>query len=178
MIDVMEQSKIPTRELYSGEKIPCVGLGTFGSDKYGADAVSEAVYGAVKYGYRLIDCASVYQNEDKIGQVLHRLFEEKVVQRQDLFITSKVWNDMHGQGQVMESCRKSLKDLGLETIDLYFVHWPFPNYHAPGCSGDARNPDSRPFSLEEFMSVWRQCEELVDQGLVRYIGMSNMTIPK
>ena len=79
MIDVMEQSKIPTRELYSGEKIPCVGLGTFGSDKYGADAVSEAVYGAVKYGYRLIDCASVYQNEDKIGQVLHRLFEEKVV---------------------------------------------------------------------------------------------------
>ena len=80
MIDVMEQSKIPTRELYSGEKIPCVGLGTFGSDKYGADAVSEAVYGAVKYGYRLIDCASVYQNEDKIGQVLHRLFEEKVVQ--------------------------------------------------------------------------------------------------
>lgn len=63
MIDVMEQSKIPTRELYSGEKIPCVGLGTFGSDKYGADAVSEAVYGAVKYGYRLIDCASVYQNE-------------------------------------------------------------------------------------------------------------------
>ena len=178
MIDVMEQSKIPTRELYSGEKIPCVGLGTFGSDKYGADAVSEAGYGAVKYGYRLIDCASVYQNEDKIGQVLHRLFEEKVVQRQDLFITSKVWNDMHGQGQVMESCRKSLKDLGLETIDLYFVHWPFPNYHAPGCSGDARNPDSRPFSLEEFMSVWRQCEELVDQGLVRYIGMSNMTIPK
>ena len=132
----------------------------------------------MKYGYRLIDCASVYQNEDKIGQVLHRLFEEKVVQRQDLFITSKVWNDMHGQGQVMESCRKSLKDLGLETIDLYFVHWPFPNYHAPGCSGDARNPDSRPFSLEEFMSVWRQCEELVDQGLVRYIGMSNMTIPK
>ena len=111
MIDVMEQSKIPTRELYSGEKIPCVGLGTFGSDKYGADAVSEAVYGAVKYGYRMIDCASVYQNEDKIGQVLHRLFEEKVVQRQDLFITSKVWNDMHGQGQVMESCRKSLKDL-------------------------------------------------------------------
>lgn len=178
MIDVIEQSKIPTRELYSGEKIPCVGLGTFGSDKYGADTVSEAVYGAVKYGYRLIDCASVYQNEDKIGQVLHRLFEEKVVQRQDLFITSKVWNDMHGQGQVMESCRKSLKDLGIETIDLYFVHWPFPNYHAPGCSGDARNPDSRPFSLEEFMSVWRQCEELVDQGLVRYIGMSNMTIPK
>lgn len=98
------------------------------------------------------------------------------MERKDLFITSKVWNDMHEK--VGESCRHSLKDLGLETIDLFFVHWPFPNYHAPGCSGDSRNPDSRPFSVDEFMKTWRQCEELVDQGLVRYIGMSNMTVPK
>ena len=74
--------------------------------------------------------------------------------------------------------KKSLSDLGLDFLDLYFVHWPFPNYHAPGCDGDSRNPDSRPFSLDEFMATWRQCEELVDKGLVRYIGMSNMTIPK
>lgn len=66
----------------------------------------------------------------------------------------------------------------LDYIDLYFVHWPFPNYHAPGCSGDSRNPDSKPFSIEEFMDTWRQCEKLVKQGKVRYIGMSNMTIPK
>ena len=70
------------------------------------------------------------------------------------------------------------QDLGLEYLDLYFVHWPFPNYHAPGCSGDSRNPDSKPFSVDEFMQTWRQCEELVDRKLVRYIGMSNMTIPK
>ena len=73
---------------------------------------------------------------------------------------------------------KSLKDLQLDVIDLYFVHWPFPNYHAPGCDGNARNKDSRPFSVEEFMKTWRQCEQLVDMGLVRYIGMSNMTVPK
>ncbi len=78
----------------------------------------------------------------------------------------------------IESCEKSLKDLKLSYIDLYFVHWPFPNYHAPGCDGDSRNPDSRPFSVEEFMVTWRQCERLVDEGKVRYIGMSNMTIPK
>ena len=78
----------------------------------------------------------------------------------------------------MASCKKSLADLGLDYLDLYFVHWPFPNYHAPGCAGDSRNPDSRPFSVEEFMATWRQCEELVDKGLVRYIGMSNMTVPK
>lgn len=174
----IDQNIIPRRTLSSGEEIPCMGLGTFGSDKYGAEIVSEAVYGAIKYGYRLIDCASVYQNEDKIGKVLHRVFSEKVVERKELFITSKVWNDMHGEGEVLESCRKSLLDLGLDYLDLYFVHWPFPNYHAPGCDGDARNPDSRPFSVDEFMTAWRQCEELVDKGLVRYIGMSNMTIPK
>ncbi len=174
----IDQEVVPLRTLYSGEKIPCMGLGTFGSDKYGADMVSESVYGAIKYGYRLIDCAAVYQNEDRIGMVLQRLFAEKEVERKELFITSKVWNDMHGEGQVLKSCQKSLMDLRLDYLDLYFVHWPFPNYHAPGCSGDSRNPDSRPFSVEEFMGVWRQCEELVEKGLVRYIGMSNMTIPK
>lgn len=174
----LEQSRIPTRQLAGGEKIPCMGLGTFGSDKYTPDQVSEAVYGAIRYGYRLIDCAAVYQNEEQIGRVLKRVVEEGTVRREDLFITSKVWNDRHGAGEVVASCRKSLSDLGLEYIDLYFVHWPFPNYHAPGCSGDSRNPDSRPFDLDEFMGVWRQCEYLADQGLVRYIGMSNMTIPK
>lgn len=174
----IEQNKIPTRELYSGEKIPAIGLGTFGSDKYDAETVSEAVYGAIQCGYRLIDCAAVYQNEKQIGTVLGRLFTENVIRRKDLFITSKVWNDMHGEGQVLASCKKSLQDLGLEYLDLYFVHWPFPNYHAPGCSGDSRNPDSKPFSVDEFMQTWRQCEELVDRKLVRYIGMSNMTISK
>ena len=177
----MDQNRIapnlvPTQTLYSGEKIPAMGFGTFGSDHYSAAQVSGAVYGAIKSGYRFIDCAAVYQNESDIGEVFDRLFQENVVKRQELFVVSKVWNDMHRK--VEESCRKSLKDLRLDQLDLYLIHWPFPNYHAPGCDGDARNPDSKPFSLEEFMDTWRQCEALVDQGLVRYIGMSNMTIPK
>lgn len=168
--------KVPKRRLYSGEEIPAVGLGTFGSDKYNAQQVSEAVYGGIKAGYRLIDCASVYQNEELIGAVITKAVKEGIVERKDLFITSKVWNDQHDH--VIESCQKSLKDLQLDVIDLYFVHWPLPNYHAPGCDGNARNKDSRPFSVEEFMKTWRQCEQLVDMGLVRYIGMSNMTVPK
>lgn len=172
----IELSKVPTRKLFTGEEIPSVGLGTFGSDKYDADQVSEAVYGAIKCGYRLIDCAAVYQNEDRIGEVLERVQKEGIVTREELFITSKVWNDKHKD--VVASCQKSLQDLKLNQIDLYFVHWPFPNYHAPHCSGDSRNPDSKPFSVEEFMETWRQCEQLVEMGLVRYIGMSNMTIPK
>lgn len=176
MSEIIAQELIPRRPLSSGEMIPAVGLGTFGSDKYDANQVSEAVYGAIRTGFRLIDCASVYGNEDKIGEVLKRVFDDGIVKREELFITSKVWNDEHKN--VRKACEKSLKDLGLKQIDLYFLHWPFPNYHAPGCDGDSRNPDSRPFSVSEFMDTWRQLEALADDGLVRYIGMSNMTVPK
>lgn len=167
---------IPKIQLYTGAYMPFVGMGTFGSDKYNAEKVSDAVYGAIKYGYRLIDCASVYQNEDKIGEVLHRAIQEGIVTREELFITSKVWNDKHND--VINACKKSLKDLQLDYIDLYFIHWPFPNYHAPGCNGNSRNPDSTPFSIEKFMNTWKQCEQLIDMSLVKHIGMSNMTIPK
>lgn len=176
MSEKINERIIPHIQLYTGASMPMVGMGTFGSDKYNAEQISEAVYGAIKYGYRLIDCAAVYQNEDKIGEVLHRAIQEGIVAREELFITSKVWNDKHND--VINSCKKSLKDLQLDYIDLYFVHWPFPNYHAPGCDGDSRNPDSKPFSTEEFMNTWKQCEQLVDMGLVKHIGMSNMTIPK
>ena len=169
---------VPKRKLSNGQEIPCMGMGTFGSDRFSAEQVSAAVAGAIRCGYRLFDCASVYGNEDLIGQVFEAAMKEGVVKREELFITSKVWNDMHGQGDVLLSCAKTLKDLRLDYLDFYFVHWPFPNYHAPGCDGDSRNPDSKPFSVEEFMSTWRQMERLVDMGLVRNIGMSSMTIPK
>lgn len=176
MSERIDIKKVPSYKLYTGVIMPAVGLGTFGSDKYSPDQISEAVYGAVKAGYRMLDCASVYQNEAQIGEILERLFSEKVVTRKEMFITSKVWNDQHRE--VKKACKKSLDDLKLDQIDLYFVHWPFPNYHAPGCDGDSRNPDSKPFTVDEFMDTWKQCEELVDEGLVRAIGMSNMTVAK
>lgn len=178
MAEFINPEKVPKRTLPGGEKIPCIGMGTFGSDRYGAAEISAAVAGAVRCGYRLFDCASVYQNEDRIGEVFAKAFAEGAVKRGDLFVIGKVWNDRHGKGQVLLSCAKSLCDLQLDYLDAYFVHWPFPNYHAPGCSGDSRNPDSRPFRTEEFMETWRQMEKLHDMGLVRYLGMSNMTVPK
>ena len=171
-------SLVPEKLLYDGKTIPAIGMGTFGSDHYTADQVAEAVKGGIQAGYRLFDCAACYGNEDKIGLVFEQAMKDGLVTREELFITTKVWNDMHGQGDVLLSCAKSLRDLKLDYVDLFFVHWPFPNYHAPFCDGDSRNPDSRPFSVEEFMTTWRQCERLVDMGLARYIGMSNMTIPK
>ena len=178
MTNVIDSNKVPKKTLTSGEKIPCIGMGTFGSDRFTATEIADAVAGAIRCGYRMFDCAAVYGNEDLIGKVFADAIEEGVVKREELFITSKVWNNMHGRGDVLLSCAKTLKDLQLDAVDLYFVHWPFPNYHAPFAAGDARNPDSKSFSIDRFMATWRQMESLVDMGLVRYIGMSSMTIPK
>ena len=171
-------SIVPQKPLPDNGSIPCIGMGTFGSDRFTPEQVSQAVSGAIKAGYRLFDCASVYQNEALIGQVFEDALNNGTIKRADLFITSKVWNDMHGKGDVLLSLAKTLKDLQLEYVDAYFVHWPFPNYHAPGCDGHSRNPDSKPFSVDRFMATWRQMERIKDIGLARYIGMSNMTIPK
>ena len=176
MADFINPAIVPKIKVYTGEEIPGVGMGTFGSDRFSAEQVSNAVAGAIRCGYRMFDCAACYGNEDQIGQVFKTAFDEGVVERKELFITTKVWNDMHER--VEESCRKSIEDLQCEYIDLFFIHWPFPNYHAPGCDVDSRNPDSKPFSVEEFISTYRQCEDLVEKGLIRYIGISNVTIPK
>lgn len=178
MKERIDPAIVPKRKLYTGEEIPCIGMGTFGSDRFTAEQVSSAVYGAIRCGYRLFDCAAVYQNEDQIGNVFEKAFREGIVTREELHITSKVWNDMHGQGDVLLSLAKTLKDLKLDYIDTFFVHWPFPNYHAPGCDGDSRNPNSRPFSVEEFMATWKQMEQIQKMGLARNIGMSNMTVAK
>lgn len=159
-------------------ELPKIGMGTFGSDKYDEKTVSEAVKNALKLGYRLFDCASVYGNEADIGRVFSEAFQSKTVRREDLIVMSKVWNDCHGDGEVIGSCMRTLKDLRLTYLDVYFMHWPFPNYHAKGCSGDARNPDSRPFFKEEFLASWREMEWLKRNGFVREIAMSNMTIAK
>ena len=177
-MEKIDPRSVPQIRLSNGEEIPCIGMGTFGSDRFTPEQVSGAVAGAIKAGYRLFDCASVYGNEDLIGKVFEDAIKSGEVKREELFITSKVWNDMHGRGDVLLSCAKSLRDLRLDYLDFYFVHWPFPNYHAPGCDGDSRNPDSKPFSVDEFMSTWRQMERLYDMGLVKNLGMSSMTIPK
>ena len=79
---------------------------------------------------------------------------------------------------MIPSCEKSLKDLQLDYLDLYLVHWPFPNFHAQGCDVSSRGPDAKPYIHENYMKTWRQMEKLVNMGLVRHIGTSNMTIPK
>jgi diketogulonate reductase-like aldo/keto reductase len=157
--------------------MPAIGLGTFGSDHVSAREIAAAVEGAAAAGYRHFDCASVYGNEAEIGAAFESILRSGI-KRKELWITSKLWNDKHGEDDVIASCRKSLADLRLDYLDLYLVHWPFPNFHPPGCDVSSRSPDARPYIHENYMKTWRKMEELVDLGLVRHIGTSNMTIPK
>ncbi|GAB1483079.1 aldo/keto reductase [Treponema sp.] len=178
-----DPASIPFLKTSKGRKIPAIGLGTFGSDAVNADQVAAAVRYAISIGYRHIDCASVYGNEAEIGTVLAELLGGKAgvaasVKREELWITSKLWNDKHAIKDVAPSFEKSLKDLRLDYLDLYLVHWPFPNFHPPKCDVSSRSPDARPYIHEEFMATWRELEKLVDRGLVKEIGVSNMTIPK
>jgi diketogulonate reductase-like aldo/keto reductase len=175
--DGIDPALVPKKAMPDGTKIPVIGLGTFGSDRFSGVQVASAVLEAACVGYRHFDCASVYGNEHHIGHAL-RAIREGGVRREELWVTSKLWNDKHGEGDVAASCEQTLRDLQLDYLDLYLVHWPFPNYHPPGCDVSSRSADAKPYIHENYMKTWRQMETLVDRGLVRHIGTSNMTIPK
>ncbi len=168
----------PTFPLRGGDSIPAIGLGTFGSDRYGPETVARAVETAIGLGYRLVDCAAVYRNEAQVGAALARVLGDGLVRRDELFVVSKVWNDHHGKGDVLLSCARSLRDLGLDHLDLFLVHWPFRNHHPEGAPPDYHDPSASPYRHEQYMETWSQVERLQAAGLVRHIGTSNMTIPK
>lgn len=175
--DGVDPALVPYRQLYTGSKIPAIGLGTFGSDKYSPPEVAAAVKEALRVGYRHIDCAAVYGNEHLIGPVLSEAIAQGLP-REELWITSKLWNDKHAEADVIPAFEKSLRELQLDYLDLYLIHWPFPNHHAPGVDVNSRDPHAVPYIHGNFMQTWRQLETLVDRGLVRHIGTSNMTVPK
>jgi len=175
--DGVDPANVPHKVLYTGAKIPAIGLGTFGSDRIAGEQIADAVLGAASVGYRHFDCAAVYGNEHLIGRSLRTILDGGVP-RDELWITSKLWNDKHAEEDVVPAFEKSLKDLQLDYLDLYLIHWPFSNYHPPGCDVTSRSPDAKPYIHENYMKTWRRLEELVEMGLVRHIGTSNMTIPK
>ena len=109
--------------------------------------VATAAPDALDAGYRHFDCAAVYGNEEAIGHALQKL------PREEIRVTSKLWNDKHAPADIFAACQQSLSDLGLEYLDMYLVHWPFPNYHPPGCDVASRSPNARPYIHQEFMAT-------------------------
>jgi len=147
----------------TGDMMPLLGLGTYKSE---AELLTNAIETAIQHGCRLIDCASMYKNESAVGVALHHAFQSGIVKRNEIFVVSKVWNDNHAPEKVIESCKKTLKDLQLDYLDLYLVHWPV--CYEPGQTpNDAVNVP--------LTDTWSAMERLVDEGLVRNIGTSNFT---
>jgi alcohol dehydrogenase (NADP+) len=175
--DGVDPRSVPQRVLWTGAKMPAIGLGTFGSDRFSGEDIAKAVIGAAEVGYRHFDCAKIYGNEHLIGASLETIVAGGIP-REELWVTTKLWNDKHDPADVIPSFKESLRDLRLEYLDLYLIHWPFPNHHAAGVDVTSRAHNAKPYIHEEFMATWRELEKLVDQGLVRHIGTSNMTIPK
>ncbi|KAM3295817.1 hypothetical protein ACQJBY_038243 [Aegilops geniculata] len=161
-------------KLSSGHEMPAVGLGVWRMD---SAAVRGLIHSALRAGYRHFDCAADYKNEAEVGDALAEAFETGLVKREDLFITTKLWNSDHGH--VVEACKDSLKKLRLDYLDLYLIHFPVATKHTGvGTTGSALGDDGvldidTTITLE---TTWHAMEDLVSMGLVRSIGISNYDI--
>ncbi|MEQ2528650.1 aldo/keto reductase [Robertmurraya yapensis] len=147
----MPTSLQDTTTLHNGVKMPWFGLGVF-KVKEGSEVV-ESVKAAIKNGYKSIDTAAIYQNEEGVGQGIR----ESGVAREELFVTSKVWNADQGYESTLQAFETSLQKLGLDYLDLYLIHWPGQD-------------------KERFKATWKALEKLYKDGRVRAIGVSNFHV--
>lgn len=160
--------------LNSGFKMPVVGLGVWRME---GNEIRDLIINSINIGYRHFDCAADYKNESEVGEAIAEAISTGLVKREDLFITTKLWNSDHGH--VVEACKDSLKKLRLDYLDLYLVHFPVATKHTGvGATGSALDEDGvleidTTVSLE---TTWHAMEDLVSMGLVRSIGISNYDI--
>ncbi|HKL15334.1 MAG TPA: aldo/keto reductase [Balneolaceae bacterium] len=158
----------------NGDTVEAIGLGTWKSDP---GKVGAAVESALKTGYRHIDCAAVYGNEAEVGNALAETFSTTDINRENVHITSKLWNTAHRKQDVIPALKKSLNDLKLDYLDLYLMHWPVA--FKPGLEGFPQGEEDY-LSLDEvpIIETWEAMLEAKQQGLIRHAGVSNFSIEK
>lgn len=159
------------------ENIPTIALGTWKSTNP-AELIEAVRYAVEEAGYRHIDCAAGYGNEKEVGTALKSLFERGVVKREEVWITTKIWNSNHRADLVEPACRESLEKLQLDYVDLYLMHYPSSFIVTEDHSPFPRNPDGSIIMDHNisFFETWKAMEALVDKGLCKHIGVSNFTI--
>lgn len=182
-------STVPfTKKLASGYDVPIFSLGTW---KAPAGVTGAAVETAINAGYRNIDTANDYNNEEEIGHSLKKVMDTGVVKRDELFIQSKLWNSNHRPEHVTVDLEQTLKDLQLDYVDMFMIHWPqaAPSTGAAAATRvngaiachHSKNPmfpldDEGYYCVDKdshFIETWQKMEELVDRGLIKSIGLSN-----
>ena len=144
--------------LTNGVQIPCIGFGTWQSED--GDEAYNAVKTALECGYRHIDTAAAYGNEKSVGNAIKDFCKEHNVKREEIFVTTKLWNDDHGYDETKAAIKKSLQLLGLSYVDLYLIHWPNPLKF-------------RDCWAEKNAESWKAIEEAYEAGQFRAIGVSN-----
>lgn len=162
-----------TASFANGDQMPLLGLGTW---KSSPGDVGAAVREAIRLGYRHIDCASVYGNEAEVGEAIQDAIAASDVNREQLWITSKLWCNAHGRENVEAALRRTLGDLGLDWLDLYLIHWPVPikpGVAFPSSAEDLLSPGQVPLA-----NTWEGMEAAVEAGLTRHIGVSNFSTRK
>jgi len=162
-----------TLQLANGDGLPVLGLGTW---KSAPGEVYQAVRTAIGLGYRHFDCAAIYGNEQEIGNALADAMAAGEVNRDELWITSKLWNDSHKKEDVRPALEKTLSDLQLEWLDLYLIHWPIA--FRKGVQFPHQRDEFHTLEEVPLTETWSALDTCVDQGLTRHIGTSNFSARK